>query len=116
KSAACSCIAIHVAKNHQGAVLFVSLEMNERELCDRALCAESRVSAYRMRDGSINQDDRMSLVEASARLSHLKIFIDDAPSRTVTEICAAARRTKRKHGLSLVVIDYLQLIVPDNPK
>ena len=47
----------------------------------------------------------------------MPLFVDDSPSRTVTEIAAAARRIKRRHGsLGLIVIDYLQLIEPDNPK
>ena len=56
------------------------------------------------------------LVEASAKLSKAPLFVDDTPSRTVTEIAACARRLKRKHNLGLVVIDYLQLIQPDDPR
>jgi replicative DNA helicase len=50
-------------------------------------------------------------------LSKIPLFVDDSPSRTMTEIAAAARRIKRRQGtLGLIVIDYLQLIEPDNPK
>jgi replicative DNA helicase len=49
-------------------------------------------------------------------MSTAPIFIDDTPSRTMTEIAATARRLKRRHNLALVVIDYLQLIEPDNPR
>ncbi len=49
-------------------------------------------------------------------MSNAPLYIDDTPSRTVSEIAACARRLKRKIGLKLVVIDYLQLIEPDNPK
>ena len=49
-------------------------------------------------------------------MSKAPLFIDDTPSRTMTEIAATARRLKRREGLALIVIDYLQLIEPDNAK
>ena len=55
-------------------------------------------------------------MEASGKLSQSPLFIDDTPSRTVTEIAACARRLKRKENLGLIVIDYLQLIQPDDPR
>ena len=64
----------------------------------------------------IYADDRRKLVEASAKLGQAPLFVDDTPSRTITEIAACARRLKRKEKLGLVVIDYLQLIEPDNPR
>ncbi|MGE5177012.1 MAG: DnaB-like helicase C-terminal domain-containing protein, partial [Hyphomicrobiales bacterium] len=56
------------------------------------------------------------LVEVSAKLSTAPIYVDDTPNRTVTEIAACARRLKRKQGLGLIVIDYLQLMQPDDPR
>lgn len=113
--------AMNVAENvalHQNIpTLFVSLEMSSLELADRLLCSVARVNGHRLRNGTISQDDRLRLVEKSATLSQAPLFVDDAPSRTVTEIAAAARRIKRRHGqLGLIVIDYLQLIEPDNPR
>jgi replicative DNA helicase len=55
-------------------------------------------------------------VQKSSEISAAPLFIDDTPGRTLTEIAAVARRLKRKNGLSLIVIDYLQLIEPDNPR
>ena len=55
-------------------------------------------------------------METSSILSKAPLFIDDTPSRTITEIAACARRLKRKANLGMVVIDYLQLIEPDNAK
>jgi len=96
-------------------VLFVSLEMSALELTDRLLCSVARVSGHRVRAGSISQDDRIKLVTKAAELSEAPLYVDDSPSRTVTEIAAAARRIKRRTGnLGLIVIDYLQLIEPDN--
>jgi replicative DNA helicase len=81
------------------------------------LCSVARVNGHRLRNGTVSQEDRIRLVDTAGTLSRVPLFVDDSPSRTVTEISAAARRIKRRHGsLGLIVIDYLQLIEPDNPK
>jgi len=109
-------IAEHTAIEQQAPTLFVSLEMSAIELGDRLLCSAARVNSHRLRNGSISNEDRQHLVQKAAEIGHSPLFIDDAPSRNMTEISAAARRLKRRHGLGLIVIDYLQLIEPDNPK
>ena len=113
--------AMNIAENvtlGQGVpTLFVSLEMSAIELADRLLCSVARVNGHRLRNGTISQEDRLKLVNKAATLSEAPLFVDDSPSRTVTEVAAAARRIKRREGrLGLIVIDYLQLIEPDNPK
>jgi replicative DNA helicase len=109
-------IAEHVAINLRQPVLFVSLEMACLELADRLLCSAAQVNGHRLRNGTISQEDRRRLVQKSAEIGTAPLYIDDTPGRTLTEIAAVARRLKRKHGLALVVIDYLQLIEPDNPR
>ena len=109
-------IAEHVAIAIKQPVLFVSLEMASLELADRLLCSAAQVNGHRLRNGTISQEDRRRLVQKSAEISDSPLFIDDTPGRTLTEIAAVARRLKRKSGLSLIVIDYLQLIEPDNPR
>jgi replicative DNA helicase len=96
--------------------LFVSLEMSSLELADRLLCSRARVDSHRLRNGTISNDDRRKLVEKAGEISQAPLFVDDTPSRNMTEIAATARRLKRKHELGMVVIDYLQLIDPDNPR
>ncbi len=96
--------------------MFVSLEMSSVELADRMLCSLAEVNGQRLRNGTISNEDRRRLVEKAADMSEAPLFVDDTPSRTVTEIAAAARRLKRKNNLGLIVIDYLQLIEPDNQK
>ena len=88
--------------------------MSSVELADRMLCSLAEVNGQRLRNGTISNDDRRKLVEKAAEMSQAPLFVDDTPSRTMTEIAAAARRLKRKSNLGLVVIDYLQLIEPDN--
>ena len=116
KTAAAMNIAEHVAVQQGVATLFVSLEMSSVELGDRLLCSAARVNSSRLRNGTISNDDRRKLVEMAAKISQSPLFIDDSPSRNMTEIAAAARRMKRRHQLGLVVVDYLQLVEPDNSK
>jgi replicative DNA helicase len=116
KTAFATNIAENVALREKKGVLFVSLEMARLELAQRMLCSHGRIDSRKFRSGFISAGERGQLVEASAALSQAPLFIDDSPSRNVTEIAATARRLKRRHGLSLIVIDYLQLIEPDNQK
>jgi replicative DNA helicase len=109
-------IAEQVAVNDRLTTLLVSLEMSRIELADRLLCARARVNGQSLRNGTVTTDDRRRLVEKSAELSQAPLFIDDTPSRNMSEIAAVARRLKRKQDLRLVIIDYLQLVEPDNPK
>ncbi|MBW8883191.1 MAG: replicative DNA helicase [Planctomycetia bacterium] len=110
-------VAENVAHQQNIPVLFVSLEMSSLELADRLLCSVARVNGHRLRNGTVSQEDRLRLVDTAEMLSRVPLFVDDSPSRLVTEISAAARRIKRRHGgLGLIIIDYLQLIEPDNPK
>jgi len=109
-------IAEYAAVTSSVPTLFVSLEMSSVELADRMLCSIAEVNGQRLRNGTISNDDRRRLVEKAADMSQAPLFVDDSPSRTMTEIAAASRRLKRRNGLGLIVIDYLQLIEPDNAK
>ena len=109
-------IAEHVAVDQGLTTLFVSLEMSRMELADRLLCARAKINVQSLRNGAITTDDRHRLVAKSAELSQAPLLVDDTPSRSMTEIAAAARRLKRKENLRFVVIDYLQLIEPDNQR
>jgi replicative DNA helicase len=116
KTALATNIAEYVAIEANVATLFVSLEMARLELAQRMLCSQGRIDANKFRSGYLSGDDRNKLAEASAKLGKAPMFIDDTPARTVTEIAACARRLKRKQNLGLIVIDYLQLIQPDDPR
>jgi replicative DNA helicase len=110
-------IAEHVAiDGAQKPVLVVSLEMSALELGDRLLCSRARVNSHRLRNGQLSAEDSRRLVQTAADISRAPLFIDDSPSRNMTEIAATARRLKRQEDLALVVIDYLQLVEPDNPR
>lgn len=117
KTALAMNIGEHVAIEQRAPVLFVSLEMSGIELADRMLCSLARVNGHRLRNGTISSDDRDRLIKKANEISQAPLFVDDSPSRTVSEIAAAARRIKRREeSLGLIVVDYLQLIEPDNSK
>ncbi len=112
-------IAEHVSIGTNKPVLVVSLEMSALELGDRLLCSRARVNSHRLRNGQLSREDSGRLIQTAADISRAPLYIDDSPSRNMTEIAATARRLKRADdgkGLALVVIDYLQLIEPDNPR
>lgn len=99
-------------------VLFFSLEMARIELAERLLCCQSRVDSHKVRKGHLSSDDIDKLMAAGDVLKRARLYIDDTPSRTMIQIAASARRLMKKHekdgGLKLIVIDYLQLIEPEN--
>jgi replicative DNA helicase len=99
-------------------VVFFSLEMARIELAERLLTCQSRVDSHKVRKGHLNSDDIQKLMDAGDVLRRAKLYIDDTPSRSMIQIAATARRLDKKHekegGLRLVVIDYLQLIEPEN--
>jgi len=107
KTALATNIAEYVATEAGVPTLFVSLEMARLELAQRMLCSQGKIDASKFRSGFLSGEDRQKLVEASARLGKAALFVDDTPSRTVTEIAACARRLKRRENLGLIVVDYL---------
>lgn len=110
-------LALNIATNVariETPVLFISLEMGSQEVAERLLSAEAQVYYHDLRAGNLSREDRRKLVEASSDIASMPLWIDDTPSRSVSEIAALARRQKRQKGLGLLVIDYLQFVVPDN--
>lgn len=103
-------IAQHIAIKEKKAVAFFSLEMSKEQLVQRMLCAEAPIDAQRLRIGELEENDWTKLVRASDRLSAAPIFIDDTAGITVLEMRSKARRLKIEHNLSLIIIDYLQLM------
>ncbi len=118
KTALAMNIAENVAVQLRQPVLFISLEMSSIELADRLLCSAARVNGHRLRNGSLSNEDRKRLIDKASEISEAPLYVDDSPARTVSEIAAAARRVRRtcQNQLGLIVIDYLQLIEPDNAK
>lgn len=110
KSAFALGICEHAGINLKKPVAFFSLEMSKEQLVQRMLCSHARVDAQKVRTGYLSHQDWPKLTAAAGKLSEAPIFIDDTPGQTVLEVRAKARRLKMQHGLSLVMIDYLQLM------
>ena len=94
--------------------LFVSLEQARIELAERLLCCQSLVNSHRLRKGTLDSNDMDKLIAGGDLLRQAKLFIDDTPGQNMLRIAANARRLKLRHDIRIVVIDYLQLIDPDN--
>ena len=110
KSAFALNIALNVAALTSGAVAIFSLEMPSEQLALRMLMAKAKISGQKLRTGRLDNREWSVLNEVVGELKHQKFFIDDSASIKVSEIFAKCRALKNEHGLSLVIIDYLQLI------
>jgi len=109
-------IVKHAAIVEQMPVLFASLEQSRLELMERLLCCHARVDSHLVRTGRIPKEELKRMMEANPALSEAAIFFDDQPGQNMIRIAANARRMKKRHGIRLMVVDYLQLIVPDDRK
>ena len=97
-------------KENKTNVLFFSLEMSSEQLATRILSELSQISSEGIRTGNLSKTDFEKIVRASEKLKDLSLFIDDSPALTISSIRTRSRRLKRKKGLDLIIIDYLQLI------
>ncbi|MFZ4609508.1 MAG: replicative DNA helicase [Gemmataceae bacterium] len=104
----------NIAVDEKSTVLFCSLEQSRVEIVERLLCSHARVDAQKLRKGLMNAEDMERLIAASGIMRNAKIFIDDSPGQGMLRIAANARRLKLRNDLKMVVIDYLQLIEPEN--
>jgi replicative DNA helicase len=106
-------IARQTATMYDTPVGIFSLEMSSQQLVDRMLAAQSRVNAWKLRTGKLSTDDEFNqLRKALETLSKAPIYIDDQPSSSVLRMRSVARRLKSEHGIGLLIVDYLQLILP----
>jgi replicative DNA helicase len=103
-------IAEYVAMDIGKAVAVFSLEMSSQQLVQRILCSRAKVDLQRVRNGFLSERDFPNLTAAASQVAAAKMFIDDTPGLTVTELRAKARRIKSQHDIQLIVIDYLQLL------
>lgn len=107
-------IVRHVAIKEKIPVGVFSLEMSKEQVVDRLISSESGVPLWKLRSGKLSNNpehnDFLLIRDAMDRLSSSPIFIDDAASPTIMQMRAMARRLQARHGLGLLVVDYLQLI------
>lgn len=106
-------IARNVAVKSNIPVGVFSLEMSAQQLVDRMLAAESFVDSWKLRTGRLSTDAEFSNIrDALDKLSSAPLYIDDDSTNTAMRMRSVARRLKSENGLGLIVVDYLQLMVP----
>jgi len=110
KTALAMNIAEHVAIESNKAVAVFSLEMSASQLVQRMLCARARVNSKDLREGFVGKQQMGSIGTAAGLLTKARMFVDDTPGISILELRAKARRLQNREKISLVVIDYLQLL------
>ena len=110
-------IARKAAIEHNVSVGFFSLEMSSQQLANRMLSAESKIDSWKLRTGTFSMEqDFGAIKEAMDKLSQAPIYIDDQAGNNILKMRAVARRLKSEKGLGLIIVDYLQLMVPTNSR
>jgi len=115
KTALATNIAFNAARKIQedgkdSCVAFFSLEMSSEQLSTRIIAEQSRIKSNDIRRGKISEEQFDKFIETSKNISELPLYIDETPAISIAALSTRARRIKRKHGLELIVIDYIQLM------
>ncbi len=100
----------HVAVKKKLPCMIFSLEMSKEQLVNRMLSMESKVDSQTLRTGTLSDSDWDKVVEGIGVISNSTLMIDDTPGISITELRSKCRKMKLEYGLSLVIIDYLQLM------
>ena len=103
-------IAQNVAFRQKKCVAIFSLEMSKEQLVNRMFSLESNVDAQKLRTGQLADNEWERLIESAAEIGKSKLIIDDTPSISVSELRSKCRKFKMEHDLSMIIIDYLQLM------
>ncbi len=109
-------IARNAAVEHNTPVAIFSLEMSAQQLTNRMLSATAFVDAWKLKTGRLEEDDFARLRDGIDKLGQAPIFIDDQAGNNIIKMRSTARRLKSEHGLGLIIVDYLQLMMPTNTK
>lgn len=110
KTAFAICAARNAAMDFGVPVAIFSLEMSKSQLTQRMISAESEVDLKNLRNGSLSELETQALMVRSGDISNAPIYIDDSAAISVFDLRARARKMKRKYGIGLIVVDYLQLM------
>ena len=103
-------IAQHVAFKQNKTVAIFSLEMSKEQLVNRMFSLESRVDAQHLRTGQLNDQEWERLIESAGVIGRSHLIIDDTPGISISELRSKCRKFKLEHNLSMIIIDYLQLM------
>lgn len=103
-------IAQHIAFKLELTVAIFSLEMSKEQLVNRLFSLQSSVDAQNLRTGQLNDEEWEKLIEGAGVIGRSNLFIDDTPGISIAELRTKCRKLKLEHDLSIVIIDYLQLM------
>lgn len=115
KTALGLCLGMSAAATGFPMLLF-SLEMSAAEIADRLLATHAGVPMHRLKGGRLPDADIAAIVQTANGVSDARVYVDDQPCRTTAQVGAITRRAVRRHGVKLVVVDYLQLLDAENQK
>ena len=115
KTALATNIAFNAAQNisnreEKSSVAFFSLEMSSEQLSTRILSEQAKIKSDDIRRGKVTEEEINRYIETSRNIYNLPLYIDETPAITIATLSNRARRIKRLFGLSLVVVDYIQLM------
>ena len=121
KTALATNIAFNAAQNilerqEKSSVAFFSLEMSSEQLSTRILSEQARIKSDAIRHGKVTEEEINRYIETSRNIYDLPLYIDETPAITIAALSNRARRIKRLSGLSLVVVDYIQLMRSSSDK
>ena len=119
KTALATNIAFNASKNilsrqEKSCVAFFSLEMSSEQLSTRILSEQARIRSDDIRRGKVTEDEINRYIETSRNIYDLPLYIDETPAISIAALSNRARRIKRLNGLSLIVVDYIQLMRSSN--
>tara|TARA_B100000575_G_scaffold294214_1_gene308718 strand:+ start:2068 stop:3501 length:1434 start_codon:yes stop_codon:yes gene_type:complete len=119
KTALATNIAYHAAQNllsrqEKSSIAFFSLEMSSEQLSTRILSEQARIKSDDIRRGKVTETEINRYIETSRNIYNLPLYIDETPAITIATLSNRARRIKRLFGLSLIVVDYIQLMRSHN--
>src|SRR5947209_9316963 len=115
KSALVTNMAENAAIDYGKPVALFSLEMSETELAQRFIASQAKLNGDDLRKGRVRSDRWPKVMNATERLASAPLFVDDSSELGVLELRAKARRLHARNDLGLVIVDYLQLMRPENP-
>lgn len=103
-------IAEHVAFRQNKTVAIFSLEMSKEQLVNRLFSLESKVDSQHIRTGQLSDQEWEKLIESAGVIGKSNLIIDDTPGISIAELRSKCRKYKLEHNLSMIIIDYLQLM------
>ena len=103
-------------RQEKSSVAFFSLEMSSEQLSTRILSEQARIKSDDIRKGKVTEDEINRYIETSRNIYNLPLYIDETPAITIATLSNRARRIKRLFGLSLIVVDYIQLMRSNSSK